>query len=144
MRDPNGRVHCVAPVYGFRAVPAPLPPTQLGGATAVSWTNTSLSWLRTLPEFCTPLAAKTLSVKLLIVRVSCASSTLLRIVYVHEYGLSTCVGLTQPLVAEIPCWTGSCALAKVTLKTAIATSAAPAPIHRSRCFLIPFLPRRVA
>ena len=62
----------------------------------------SFSELNTLPEPTSPPAECTVSTRPLIVNVSCASSTMFRTEYVHEYGAPICVGLSQPFVNVIP------------------------------------------
>ena len=58
-----------------------------------------------LPELTSPPAAWTMSIRLLMVSVSSASSRLLRTVYEQVYGSPILVGLVQPLVKPMPCWT---------------------------------------
>src|SRR4051812_41190016 len=62
-----------------------------------------------LPELTSPPAEWTVSTRLSMVRVSSASSRTLRTVYEQEYGSPTLVGLVQPLVNPIPCWTSGAA-----------------------------------
>src|SRR5262245_37295638 len=105
MRAPNGRVQLDRPGerHGSAAVPVPVAPGQVG----VPPPFTSLSELKTFPELTSPLAAWTTSTSPSIVSVSCASSTMLRIVYEHEYASPIFVGLAHPLVNEIPCCTSA-------------------------------------
>src|SRR5215216_6024091 len=98
MRVPNGSVQLVAPVYGLATVPAPLPPVQLGGDTPVSCANTSFNVLKMFPVLTSPLAACTVSTRLSIVSVSCASSRMLRITNEQLYGSPILTGLVQPFV----------------------------------------------
>src|SRR4051794_9058752 len=82
-------------------------PLQVGGVLkpASKGPISNLSWVMTLPELTGPPAARTVSLRPVIVTVSCASSTLFRTEYVQAYGWPICVGLVQPFVKEIPCWT---------------------------------------
>src|SRR5829696_8282010 len=94
---------------------------------------TSFSVLKMFPESTSPPAECTMSVSPLIVSVSCASSEMFWIVYVHAYGSPIFVGLTQPFVNAIPCWTGSPGAANApTPKTVAATASAPTTNVRYR------------
>ena len=82
MREPNGSVHSVAPTQGLPGEPSPETPgpVQVGGV-AKPGENAPIvncSALNTLPEVTSPPLACTVSFRLLIVSVSCASSMLLR------------------------------------------------------------------
>jgi hypothetical protein len=83
------------------------------------------------PEPTSPLAAWTVSTRLLMVSVSPASSRLLRTVYEQVYGSPTLVGDAQPFVNPIPCWTSSAANAAPD-PMLIATSIAAARLTPSR------------
>ena len=60
------------------------------------------NWLKTLPDDYRRRPTARRRSRPLIVNVSNASSTLLRIEYVHEYGWPTFVGLAQPFVKRDP------------------------------------------
>src|SRR6266540_255809 len=116
MREPNGNVQLVALTHGSAIVPVPPkppPPVHVAlVATCVMGSMlSSFNALKMFPEETSPVgaAACTTSTRLLIVSVSCASSTVLRAAYEQLYGAPTAVGLVQPLVNAIPCCTSICA-----------------------------------
>src|SRR5262249_8496614 len=95
MKPKHGEPDCVGPV---------------GVVVVVSWP------LRTMfVETTSPAEDCTVSIRLLIVSVSFASSTTFRTVKLHEYGWPIAVGLSQPFVNPIPCWTLSLRTANATL-----------------------------
>src|SRR5829696_2531070 len=135
IREPNGSVQLVAPVYGLPTVPSPLPPVQLGGVTAVPCTNSSCNVLKMLPELVSPPAAWTTSTRLLTVSVSCASSVKFRIEYEQLYGSPIFTGLTQPFVSVIPCCTAARAPpAAIIVATTVAAATA---VNTANRFMVP-------
>src|SRR5712691_6817712 len=96
MREPNGSVHIVALVHGSATVPVPVidPPLHVAVVPPLS----NLTELNSSPEPTSPPAECTVSTRLLIVNVSCASSTTLRTENEQLYGEPIFTGLEQPLV----------------------------------------------
>src|SRR5215208_5846606 len=136
IREPNGSVQLVAPVYGLPTVPSPLPPVQLGGVTAAPCTNSSCKVPKMLPELVSPPAAWTVSTRLSTVSVSCASSVKLRIEYEQLYGSPIFTGLTQPFVSVIPCCTAARAPpAAIIVATTVAAATAVNTAKRFMSFL---------
>src|SRR5215208_1162698 len=136
IREPNGSVQLVAPVYGLPTVPSPLPPVQLGGVTAAPCTNSSCNVPKMLPELVSPPAAWTVSTRLSTVSVSCASSVKFRIEYEQLYGSPIFTGLTQPFVSVIPCCTAARAPpAAIIVATTVAAATAVNTAKRFMSFL---------
>src|SRR5215212_2081605 len=125
--EPNGSVQLVAPVRGSAAVPAPVPPVQVAPPE-----SSSLSVLKRFAETTSPPDEWTVSTRLLIVSVSCASSTTFWIVYEHVYGSPIFVGLTQPFVSPMPCCTSFCPDAAVPRNAAAAAAITAAAMYRQR------------
>src|SRR5262245_7863800 len=125
IREPNGSVHEVTPVYGVGKIPFPeaavhdavvgTPPVGV-----VVIVTCMLGRKLVGPAGTSPPAVCTVSERLTTVSVSCASSVTLRTENEQVYGTPTAVGLVHPFVNEIPCWTSACA------------SPGPAPIVRTK------------
>src|SRR6188474_2387414 len=124
-RPRYGRVQLVTPVYGLPTVPLPVPPVQVAPLVTVIWTE-----LKMLPEPTFPLAAWTVSARLLIVSVSSASSRTLRTVYEQAYGSPILTGEVQPLVNPMPCWTSTASATPAPM--VVATIIAAARLTNSR------------
>src|SRR6187455_322009 len=101
-RPPNGRVQVLIPLYGLPAEPSPEAAAQVAPLATVACTAPMM-----LPELTSPLAAWTVSLRLSMVRVSSASSRMFRTVYEQTIGSPILVGLVQPLVKPMPCWTSA-------------------------------------
>ena len=91
-----------------------------------------------LPEFTSPPAAWTVSARLSMVSVSSASSRMLRTEYAQVYGSPTLVGLAQPLVNPIPCWTSAARATPGPIVSAASIAAAStAPSRLVTCIQFP-------